>query len=124
MPHCILEYSSNIIDQPDYRALLLTIHDTLMQSGQFELADIKSRVIRHEQFLIGDGNPALAFVTCTLQLLAGRSDAVKTALAEALQQRLVAAFPRSLAQLQCSITVQLCDIHRASYQRKVGSTTP
>ena len=69
MPHCILEASDNLLDQPDWTALLLDINRTLAATGLFQSADIKSRFLRHEVFAIGDGAPDQAFVTLNLQIL-------------------------------------------------------
>lgn len=43
MPHCILEYSANVVDRPDVTRLLKEIHDALMATGLFTLTDIKWR---------------------------------------------------------------------------------
>ncbi len=117
MPHCILEYSANVVDQPDTTRLLMEIHDTLMATGLFTLADIKSRAIRHEQYVIGDGDPERAFVTLNIQILQGRSDEVKAQISEAALEVLKRAFPESLRQRKCSLTVQVSEIHRPSYRR-------
>lgn len=120
MPHCILEYSANVPDRPDIDRLLSDVHGALMATGQFTLADIKSRAVRYEQFLIGEGDPARVFVTLTVQILDGRSDEVKAQISEAALDVLARHYPLSLAQRICSLTVQVCDIHRASYRRRLS----
>lgn len=120
MPHCILEYSANILDRPDIGRLLMQIHDALMTTGQFSLADIKSRAVRHDDYLVADGDPAWAFVTLNIQILDGRGNEVKAQITEGAMAVLEAAFPESLRQLKCSLTVQVSDIHRASYRRRPG----
>ena len=117
MPHCILEYSANIVDRPDMARLFNDIHDALMATGVFTLADIKSRAIRHEEYFIGDGDPERAFVTLNVQILVGRSDDVKALITEAATEVLKRAFPESLRQLKCSLTAQVSEIHRGSYRR-------
>ena len=121
MPHCILEASDNLLDQPDWPDLLRAINRTLGGTGLFKLDDIKSRYIRHETFAIGAGEPGQAFVTLTVQILGGRADEVKAGLSEALLPLLAGAFPRTLAAMKCSLTVQVTDIHRPSYRRQVSS---
>lgn len=124
MPHCILETTANVLDDPDLPELFGQLHKILMDTGEFELADIKSRALRHEHFCIGDGAPDRAFVTLTVQMLSGRSDAFKAELTRRLAACLIAAFPRSRAELRCSLTVQIVDIHRPSYQRHVFGPAP
>ncbi len=120
MPHCILEYSSNVIDESDWPRTLLALHEVIMDTGLFVLSDIKSRVIRHEQYLVGDGLDNQAFVTLNIQILSNRSDSVKNQIARAAMPILAEAFPKTFAQMKCSITVQISDIHRPSYQRQIN----
>ncbi|HEX7554941.1 MAG TPA: 5-carboxymethyl-2-hydroxymuconate Delta-isomerase [Geothrix sp.] len=120
MPHCILEASDNLLDQPDWAGLLRAVNGTLAATGLFKVADIKSRCLRHEVFAIGDGAADQAFVTLNVQILGGRSDEVKAQLSEALLPLLTRAFPRTLAQMKCSLTVQITDIHRPSYRRQIS----
>lgn len=121
MPHCILEYSANLVEEPDWRRLLGEIHDILMATGEFALADIKSRVVRHEQFLIGDGADNRAFVTLAIQFLDGRPDDLKKRISDAAVAALVAAFHATWDRMILSVTVQICDIHRASYGKTASS---
>lgn len=117
MPHCILEHSTNVLDAPDLRALLLDLHAMLVASGEFRLEDIKSRAVAHELFAVGDGAPDRAFVSLDIQVLDGRSDETKARLAEAALALLARAFPRTAATGRSSLTVQISDMHRASYRR-------
>jgi 5-carboxymethyl-2-hydroxymuconate isomerase len=121
VPHCILEHSSNIVDTPDWRELLLTINRTLADTGLFKMEDIKSRVIQYDTFAVGDGDPSRAFVTLNVCILSGRDDETKRRIAEPLVTLLSSTFPRSAERLKLSVTVQITDIHRASYQRQTGN---
>ncbi|MBP1771389.1 MAG: hypothetical protein H6P99_552 [Holophagaceae bacterium] len=127
MPHCILEASGNLLDQPDWAGLLRAVNRTLADTGLFAAADIKSRFLRHEVFVVGDETPGdaeqgpeRAFVTLNVQILSGRSDEVKAQLSEALLPLLAAALPRSLAGQRLSLTVQISDLHRPSYRRQTS----
>ncbi len=120
MPHCLLEASDNLLDQPDWAGLLREVNGTLVATGLFQLADIKSRFRSHEVFLIGDGAAEQAFVTLTVQILGGRTDDVKAQLSEALLPLLARACPRTCAGMKCSLTVQITDIHRPSYRRQIS----
>jgi 5-carboxymethyl-2-hydroxymuconate isomerase len=119
MPHCIFEYSANIIDDPNWSQIIGKIHERLVATGQFVAGDIKSRVIRHDNYLIGNGEPNQSFVTLDLQILGGRSGEFKREIAQMALEILLPAFQKSQAEQQCSVTVQVSEIHRASYQRYV-----
>ncbi len=117
MPHCILEYSSNIASPPDVRDVLLGIHRALVGTGLFSEGDIKSRAIRHDVFAVADGAPDRAFVALAVEILDGRTDEVKGTIADALFEALTAAFATAIATSRCNVTVQIRDIDRASYRR-------
>lgn len=117
MPHCILEYSDNIADPVDIRDLFRQLHDVLVGTGEFTLADIKSRAIKHEVYLIADGDPDRVFITMNLAILTGRSDEVKAGMARAVRELLERSFPRTLAEKKCSLSVQVSELHRPSYQK-------
>ena len=76
MPHCILEHSNNIVDQPDFHKLLRQVHEFLAGTGLFKQADIKSRVLCHDLFVVGDGARDRAFVTMNVCIFSGRDDVV------------------------------------------------
>ncbi|MGA2834433.1 MAG: 5-carboxymethyl-2-hydroxymuconate Delta-isomerase [Terracidiphilus sp.] len=120
MPHCIFEYSANIADDPDWPQIMKKVHEGLIATGQFMAEDIKSRVIRHGNYLIGNGESNQSFVTLDLQILDGRNDVFKREITGMALEILAAGFPKSLAEQECSITVQVSEIHRASYQRHVS----
>jgi 5-carboxymethyl-2-hydroxymuconate isomerase len=120
MPHCLLEASDNLLDQPDWRGVLGQINQTLTATGLFEEADIKSRLVQHSVFVVGDGDPNRAFVTLNVQILGGRTDEVKTQLSEALLPVLARHFPRSFAERSMSLTVQVSELHRPSYRRQLS----
>jgi 5-carboxymethyl-2-hydroxymuconate isomerase len=120
MPHCILEYSSNVLDSPDMRQLCLGINRALMASGLFTLADIKTRAIKHECFVIGDGSDDQAFVTLNIQVLSGRADEVKAEISDRVLQVLVEAFPRTMEKMRFNLSVQISELHKPSYRRKLN----
>ncbi|WP_243318444.1 5-carboxymethyl-2-hydroxymuconate Delta-isomerase [Geothrix paludis] len=120
MPHCILEASDNLLDAPDWAGLLERLHGTLTATGLFREEDLKSRVILHRTFRVGDGAPDRAFVTLDLQIMEGREDAVKAQLSEALMALLANAFPRTSAAMRLNLTVQVSELHRASYRRQTS----
>ena len=123
MPHCILEASDNLLDAPDWGALLAALHGALVATGLFQEADLKSRVILHRAFRVADGAPDRAFATLDVQILEGRDDAAKARISEALMAVLARAFPRTSAAMRLNLTVQVSELHRASYRRQTSGLT-
>lgn len=80
MPHILLEYSENLSELPDFRALFDDIHQALHRLGGIRLDNCKSRARRAEHVYIGDGNPDNAFIHVTIEFLEGRSAEVKKAI--------------------------------------------
>ena len=117
MPHLVLEYTANVPDEPDFRRVLLDLHDALVASALFERKDIKSRAVRHDVFAVADGAEDRAFVALSIAILDGRSDDVKAALSEAALDVLVRSFPKLVAGGRGAISVEIRDLHRASYRR-------
>jgi len=117
LPHCIFEHSDNIKDTFEWDAIFKNLHKLLLDTGEFNKADIKSRVIKHNKFYIGNGNPNQAFVTLNIQLLDGRSDQFKKDLAQSALNLLNKYFTKTLNDLKTSISVQISNIHRNSYSK-------
>lgn len=92
-----------------------------MASGEFALANLKSRAYVAHDFSVGDGDPRRGFVALSIRIFDGRSDAVKAELAESVLPLLMAAYPAAMATGAVDISVQIVDIHRDSY-RKIGMT--
>ena len=120
MPHCILEYTDNITDRPNWPVIFKEIHAVLIATGEWHSADIKSRAIELTNHYIGNGAPRQAFVSLAIQILSGRSDNLKKSISENCLKVLSMHFPRTLDELQTSITVQIVDIHEPSYCRRIN----
>lgn len=70
MPHLTLEYTDNL--DFDVQSLLARLHEEVVATGAINLKGIKSRVIRHTEYRIADGNPNYAFVHVGLLIREGR----------------------------------------------------
>lgn len=117
MPHCILEYSDNVAERPDFRELFTEIHGFLAGTGEFRRRDIKSRAIACGDFVVGDGSPDTSFAALEVCILEGRDDATKARITSALLSVLERHFARACEQRRCSLTVRVTDMHRGSYAR-------
>jgi len=80
MPHIVLEYSANLSELPDFRALFDDIHQALHRIGAIKIENCKSRAHVAEHCYIGDGNPDNAFIHLDIEFVKGRSAEVKQAI--------------------------------------------
>lgn len=101
--------------------MLRELHDVLTASGEFDPADVKSRMVRHAEYLVGDGAPDRAFVALEIRILSGRSAAFKAGLSEAALEVLKRAFPVARGTMSCSFSVQVSEMDRPSYRRSRGT---
>ena len=119
MPHLVLECSANVPDQPDLHRVLRRLHDAMAAAG-FDLANVKSRAVRHEAFRARDGAPSWAFVHLEVLVLAGRETSVLRAAGEALLAVLREGFPRAAADSGCDFTVEVREMRRDLYFKAAG----
>lgn len=117
MPHCIIEYSSNVPDDVDFHAFFRDLHALMVGTGQVQLDQIKSRWIRHDNFLVGDGSPQHGFVYLHIAMLNGRSESVRKNIADSALELLQRFFPRAQRDLVCSITVEVREIERSTHAK-------
>ena len=85
MPHIVVEYTANIRDDARIPALLRTINATLIaQDGVFPIGGIRSRAVKLDCYRMADGAEDYAFVHATLKIGAGRDEATKARVGDAL----------------------------------------
>ena len=115
MPHVILEYSANILDDADFPYLFARLHDVLVETGNCRLDDIKSRAIGCEHFRVGDGDARNAFAHLTLHVLEGREEEALQTLGEACLEVMQTFYAKSLEEQRCDLTVEIRPMRRDSY---------
>ena len=115
MPHLTLEYSNNLPDKPDFKALFARCHEALVEFDSVRLPEIKSRAIPCDQFLIGDGSPQNIFIHLTLSVLDGRPADQRKQMGERLLSILRETFFRAWKERPCDITVDIREMNRETY---------
>jgi 5-carboxymethyl-2-hydroxymuconate isomerase len=121
MPHLVLEYSANVPDEPDLGLALRRLHEAITTAGPFDLANVKSRAVRHEHFRVADGAARRAFVHLTAAVLPGRDAEVLHATAAALLAVLLETFPRASTERRCDFSVEIREMRRDLYVKAAGS---
>ncbi|MBL4942277.1 MAG: 5-carboxymethyl-2-hydroxymuconate Delta-isomerase [Colwellia sp.] len=110
MPHCVIEHSANI----DGNALISLVHKGALESNLFEAegSDIKVRALSYSNYQTGSVD--INFVHVTLKILSGRNVEKKSMLSQSVLEQL-----KTLSMSNCSISVEVADIDRASYAKVV-----
>jgi len=124
MPHLVLECSANVPGEPDFDRVLKRLHEAMTTAGPFDLANVKSRVVRHERFRIADGAPDRAFVHLSVAVLAGREAETLRVTANALLAVLQDSFSSAHADGRCDITVEIREMRRDLYVKAVPPLAP
>ena len=111
MPHVIVEYSANIEDKIRVPALLAALHETMDQTRIAEIAGLRTRAERRDQFRIADNHPANGFVAITIRIARGRTVETRKMVLEtitaAVNKHLEAVFANT--PLSLSVEVQEID---------------
>jgi 5-carboxymethyl-2-hydroxymuconate isomerase len=112
MPHIIIDFSNDIADQVEMDALLDAVHRGAMDSNLFPEYDIKTRALGYEFHRTGQTRDS--FLHVAVHLLSGRSDEQKSMLSECILARIEPLLPHVI-----SVSVEIYDIHRESYRKRV-----
>jgi 5-carboxymethyl-2-hydroxymuconate isomerase len=84
LPYLLVEYSANLEGEADVPRLLRDIHEAAARTELFDRAAIRSRAVRRDIVVMGDGDPNNAFVLVTARIRRGRGEAERRQLGEAL----------------------------------------
>jgi 5-carboxymethyl-2-hydroxymuconate isomerase len=122
VPQILLEYSANIKETIGLEDLFANVHNIMSNTGGAKRDNCKSRLLRHSNYYIGDGNPQNAFVHLEVQWLKGRTREVVTALGEELLALLKKYYQGLIEQYNLQITVHIKDIHRSDYFKYPAGT--
>ena len=117
MPHLTLEFTNNLSGF-DAQKALLHMNKAIFQSGHFDEADIKSRAIPIDCFVIGTSPENRAFIHAKLAVLSNRPPAVRQALSTMLLQELGGLLPEH-RELHVQICVEILEIERDTYSKAV-----
>lgn len=106
MPQILLECTQNVIEQ-NLSPLLLDIHKILTENLPTQIDSCKTRVMRHDEYLVGDGVPEKAFVHLSIGVLSGRSTETLNQISVLLMEKLQKTFSVSLENLKLQITIAI-----------------
>jgi len=112
MPHVIIEHAHEVAGEIDINSLIGAVHEATFGSGLFTEYDIKTRALEYRNHQTGQTRDS--FVHVAVHLLDGRSEAHKSMLSRTVLARIEPLLPQVV-----SVGVEICDMHRASYVKRV-----
>jgi 5-carboxymethyl-2-hydroxymuconate isomerase len=114
MPHFIVEYTANLEQEGDIPALLKKANDTLIaQNGVFPIGGIRSRAIRLEHYCMADGQADYAFVHAQLKIGAGRDEATRRRVGDALFDMMKAHFAALYEKRYLALSMEITEFSEA-----------
>lgn len=106
MPQIILECSNNVLET-DLIPFLGQVNQILTNNLPTDLSSCKSRIIRHDEYVIGDNNPENAFAHLSIHVLPGRTQELLNQIATQIMENFKQQFERSLNQLNMQLTIAM-----------------
>jgi 5-carboxymethyl-2-hydroxymuconate isomerase len=113
MPHCIIEYSEDVLSSVNQRQLIDSVLMGTKKSELFQLDHIKLRTKSYEFYQKGDVEQA-GFIHVTVRILQGRTIEQR----QDLSEKVLLEFD-NLALKDMTITVEIIEMETASYSKKV-----
>lgn len=110
MPHIIVEYSLNCIDESEVGHMLMAIHDAIADSGLFKAEQIRTRAYPFQDYTHAGGSDA--YIHIQARIKAGRDEDNKKRLSKAI----LSAYQRIETRASV-ITCEVIDMERSSYDK-------
>ena len=117
MPHCIIEYSQELIQEISIKELMTAVFQGAVQSTLFSVEDIKVRAIAYNDFYVEDASQEnqQRFIHVSCKILSGRTLDQRQKLSQLLLSHLA-----EFAIYSVSISVEIVDMERESYYKKLS----
>ena len=119
MPHCIIEYSKELTQELDIKAVMSAVYSGAVQSSLFSPTDIKVRAIPFKYFYAEseseDNNNQQRFIHVCCKILSGRNLDQRQKLS-----RLVLSHLNKLAIKSVSVSVEIVDMEKDSYNKRIS----
>lgn len=119
MPHVIVEYTSNLKDDGEIKALLQKINEVLIAQGDtFPIGGIRTRAIALQEYVVADGSHEEdAFVHVTLKIGAGRAEDVLKAACDRLFDVVQQHFKAIYAERYLALSLELSEFSHPTYKK-------
>ena len=118
MPHCILEYSENILEKPDSIDLLTRLNDFVAEKFNIDVRKIKSRLVPRCEFVVSNGQNNQSFIHLEVAIMDGKDKSTHIALSKELHGFLRTEFTKTVNSIACSLTVEVRAMDSDTYVRE------
>jgi 5-carboxymethyl-2-hydroxymuconate isomerase len=115
MPHIRLEYTDNINITTNFDDLFKNLHRVLVEYGDIDINNCKSRAIKLDRYLIADDQTNSSFIHLDVRIFSGRSKEVIRNIGEHFKSVLVENFVKDKARDNVQITIEVQEIKKENY---------
>lgn len=119
MPHLVLETTSNLAGNANLPEILAALVERLASFPSVDAASIKAYHTLRPVWAMGEG-ASEGFAHLEVRLLTGRSDELRTEIANGLMAVLAEAFTDSVECAEAGLTLEVREMDRLTY-RKSGA---
>jgi 5-carboxymethyl-2-hydroxymuconate isomerase len=119
MPQVILEYSANIKRPVEAGKILGGLAAVVSAASGIEISNFKSRVLKREKFVVGDGQGGGSFVHLEVGILSGRPPDVKRRIGKDCLEYLEECFEDEAERHELQITVEIREMDKESYFKSI-----
>jgi 5-carboxymethyl-2-hydroxymuconate isomerase len=116
MPHLYVEYSDNLADLPEQQMLTELVNSICGHPSIIDESDVKGRITKTQQYVIGNVAGARGFIHAELKLLSGRTPEAKKQLSDGIGEILRRLTPHPEGML-VQVSVEIVDMDRGSYHK-------
>ncbi len=114
MPHFVVEYTDNLKDQVDIRAMLVKANQILIaQKGVFPIGGIRSRAIELNDYVMSDDEEDYAFVHASLTVGSGRTKEQIDTTCQALFEMMKAHLAKQFEQRYIALSMEFGEFSEA-----------
>ncbi len=115
MPIITLEYTSNLSIDKKIRPFLLEAHNILVDVIKTDLRTCRSKIIKIDDYVIGNGDSKNASIVLTIRMLPGRSDETKHQLGKILLDKIHRDFSDEITKHDTQVRVYLTETDKKHY---------
>jgi 5-carboxymethyl-2-hydroxymuconate isomerase len=117
MPHITIEYSANLENDVDIRALVHGVHEAVHAAGGLEVGAVRTRAERRDLYEIADGDPTNGFIHVDLNMAPGRDVAARKRVAQATLDVVTEATKSVFARSGLALSVEIHEIDNSTALR-------
>lgn len=117
MPQITLHFTDNIKALPKFSDLFSEVHFVLHTITGIKIENCKSKVIKLNNYYIGDGEKNQGFVHLEVKIMEGRLHKIKSETGKSMLKILKNHFNESSKLLNLQITTEIIDIQKNSYYK-------